>query len=252
MNLDLEHHGLTGQVGVIVLGEGDVNVLLIAGLQTHDALFKAGNKGVGAQLQGVVLGLAALEGHAVVKALKVQQNGIAHLGLALHVYQAGRALDIGLELVFDVLVGDGDSFLLRTQALVRTDLGLGSDGDHGLKGKAVLAHLQDFHFGVGHHIQLLLLHGLGVSGGIKLFDGVFIEHAGAVHTLDDLPGGLALPEAGDGDAAPLLLVDLVQRGLKLLSPDLDDQLYGAVLYVLFTLDVHLLTSSCYFVPCAGT
>ena len=47
----------------------------------HDLLLEAGDKGTGAQLQAVVLALAALEGHAVVKALKVDDGGVARSGL---------------------------------------------------------------------------------------------------------------------------------------------------------------------------
>ena len=83
----------------------------------------------------------------------------------------------------------------------------------------------------------------GVSIGIGLFNGVLIEYLRAVHRLDHLAGGLALAEAGQSDVLSLLRVDLVKRGLKLSGFDLDDQLDGAVFFLLGTLDVHVVNSS---------
>ena len=58
----------------VVLGEGDVDVLLLTGLHADDLILKAGDKAAGAQLQVEVLTLAALEGNAVVEALKVDDR----------------------------------------------------------------------------------------------------------------------------------------------------------------------------------
>ena len=240
MDLDLEHHGGAGQIlGVIVLGEGDVHVLLVAGLGANQLILKAGDKGAGAQLQAVALGLAAVKGNAVLEALEVDDHGVAVLSLTLHGHHTAGAVDVGLELVVDVLVGDLDLFLLSGETLVLAQLHLRTDSDGGLKGQAVLAGLQNLHVGPGHHVQLLLLHGIGIGLGIELVDGIFIEHAGAEHTLDDLPGSLALPEAGHVDLVALLQISLLDRGLKLLAADLDDQLHGALFLLLDAFDIHL-------------
>ena len=46
---------------MVVLGEGDVNLLFLAGLHSHDLLFKTGDKAVRPQLQAVVFTLAAVK-----------------------------------------------------------------------------------------------------------------------------------------------------------------------------------------------
>ena len=243
VDLNLEHDGLAGKLRAVVLGEGHVQILLITGLESDHALFKAGNKGVRSQLQSIVLPLAAFKGHSVVKALEINENSVALFGLALHVHQAGGTLNERLELIFHVLVGDVDFLFRRSESFILADLVLRLYGNQGFKCKAVLADLQDFHLRIGHGVQALLLHSLGISVRIELVDGVLIEHAGAIHTLDDLAGSVTLPEPGNGDILPVLPVDLIHRGLKLLGADLDDQLDGAILLFFFTLDVHLLTSS---------
>ena len=244
----MEHNGLAGQTGVIVLGEGDVQVLLVAGLGAHQLLLEAGDKGTGTQLQVIVLALAALKGLAIVKALKVDDHGVAVLGGAVHADQTGGPVDVGLEFLIHVLVGDLGHVLGGGQALIGAQLHLGTDRDQSLKGQAVLAHLNDLDLGVTHVIQLLLLHGLGISAGIDLVDGLFIEHAGAIHALDDLPGGLALAEAGDADALAVLLIGLLNGSLKRVGLHLDGQLDGALLFLLNTGDLHFvkfLLSACH-------
>ena len=235
----MEDHGLAGQVGVVVLGEGDVQILLLPGLHADHLLLKAGDEGAGAQLQLIVFALAALEGGAVVESLKVNDGGVALLGLALDAYKAGGPLDVGLELVVNVLLGDLDLLLGSGQALVGAQLDLGADGDQRLEGEALLAHLNDFHLGIAHVVQVLLLDGLLIGAGVDGIDGIFIKHAGAVHPLDDLPGGLALAEAGDGDAAAVLQIGLLNSSLELLRSDLDGQLDRALFFLLNTGDLHL-------------
>ena len=71
MELYLEHHSLAGQVlCMVALREGDVDVEFVACLVAQDAVLKAGDHAAAAQLHGLVLCGAALEGHAVQQALK--------------------------------------------------------------------------------------------------------------------------------------------------------------------------------------
>ena len=92
VDLHMEYHRLTGKLRSVVLGEGDVNVLLLAHLHAHELILKTGHEAAGANLQVKILALAAIEGHAVVKALKVDVGGIALLYSALHAHQAAVAL----------------------------------------------------------------------------------------------------------------------------------------------------------------
>ena len=64
-------------------------ILLLAGLHADDLILKAGDKAAGAELEVEVLTLAALEGNAVVEALKVDVGGVALLGGALDAHETG-------------------------------------------------------------------------------------------------------------------------------------------------------------------
>ena len=161
------------------------------------------------------------------------------MGLPVHGHQAGGPADIGLQLILDVLVGDVHLGLGGGEALVGLQGDLGADGDQGGEDEALLlVDLHDVHDGVAHVLQVLLLHGLLIGGGIDVVDGLLIEHGGAVHALDDLAGGLALPEAGDGDVLAGLQICLLNRGLKRIRLYLDGQLHGAVFFFLYVGDLH--------------
>ena len=240
LDLDLEHHGLAGQVGHIVLGEGDVQILLVTSLQADELILKAGNEGAGADLQAVILALATLEGLAVLKALEVDDGGIAQLDLTVHRDQAGSTADIRLQFILHILISNADLSLGGGEALVLLHLGLGADRNQGSKDQALLlVDLHDVHDGVAHILQALLLHSGLIGTGIDVVDGILIKHAGAVHPLNDLAGGLALPEAGDGDAGAALQVSLLNRSLKLVGFHMDRQLDCAVFFLFDVGDLHV-------------
>ena len=103
MQLDLEGSVLAGQLlSLVLLGELDVDVELLAGLVANDLLLEAGDEGAGAQHQRVVLSLAALESDAVNEALEVDVNGVAVLGSTLTGQQTAiavlHALDLGVNI----------------------------------------------------------------------------------------------------------------------------------------------------------
>ena len=77
VDLDVEHDLLAGEIPGVVLGEGDVDVLLLTGLHADDLILKAGNEAARADLQLVVLALAALEGNAVVKAPQKSMTAVS-------------------------------------------------------------------------------------------------------------------------------------------------------------------------------
>ena len=68
----------------VVLGEGDVDILLLAGLHADQLVLETGDKATGADLKIKVLALAAIERLAVVKALKIDIRGVALLHGAVH------------------------------------------------------------------------------------------------------------------------------------------------------------------------
>ena len=237
---------------MIVLGEGEVDGLLVPSLHVHQLLLEAGDEGVGAQGQLIALGSAAVKGHAVLGALVVDDHAVPHGGSPLHRLQTGGAVHVLLKLTVHGFLGDGGQDLVGLQAFILLQGDHGTNGHSSLHGKALLAHFGDFHLGRGHGIQTLLLNGLGAGLGIEFFNGVFIEHPGAVHALDHLTGGLALTEPGDRDAGTVLAVGLLQAGLKFLLTHFDGQLDLVFLFVFDNaLDIHVLFSSCEtpFFPC---
>ncbi len=242
VNRDLEHHRRAVQIlHAVILREGDADLLCFAGAHAHDLLLKAGDKGAGAQLQGIVLRLAALKGNAVLEAFKVDDCGVAVLRRALNRFLAGSLTDLGRQLLLDILLRDLDLGLGRGQALVLAQLGHRLQADGGLKGKALCGggtfHL---HLGIAHDLQAGLLDGIGQRLGIQVVDGLLIENIGAVHLLDNLAGDLALAEAGDLDAVLLTEINLLDGRLKFLGGDFNRQDGGTLLLLFNIFQIHCL------------
>ena len=102
--LDRDLDVLAGQVAAEQLGgEG----LLLAGAQAAQGLVDALEHVAGADLVGVAADLAALDGLAVAGGLEVDGDDVAVLRGALDVLERGEALTQRLDLLVDVLVGDG-------------------------------------------------------------------------------------------------------------------------------------------------
>ena len=196
---------------------------------------------MGAKGQLIALGGAAVKSHAVLQALVVHDHAVAHLGGTVHGLKLGGTLHILLELVLHCLVGDGGQDLVSFQTLILLQGDHGTNGHNCLKGEALLAQFGHFHLGGSHRVQALLLNGLQACLGIDLFDGVFIEHPGAIHALDHLTRCLALPETGDGDIAAALAIGLVQARLELFLTHFDGQFDLILLFVFYNaLDIHVL------------
>ena len=237
VQLDLEDGGLAGQLlGLVLLGEGDVDVELIAGGVAHDLVLEAGDEAAAAQGQVVVLRLAALKGHAVGEALEVDVHDVAVLSGALAGQLAGVALLHALELgVHSGLLNSMDRFL-NGQTAVSAQLDLGLDGDLDGQGSAlVVAGGIHRDLGTAHGLDAGLLDSGLELGREQVVDGVVGEHIGAVHPLDQVTGGLALAEALDGVLLALGLKDLQDLVLIGLSVDRELQ-FSHALFELFTLD----------------
>ena len=219
----MEHDGLTGQLLVVVLGEGDVDVLLLAGAHADDLLLKTGNELAGTQLQVKVVALAALEGYAIIEALEVDVGGVAHLGGTLHGLGGSDILRHPIQLGLHLLVGDVNLLLLHFQTLVlaQSDLGVHLSGQ-GQGDDVVVADLHVGQVGTADGLEILLGNGEVIDLGENLFQTVFVENVGAIHGLDHLSGSLALTEAGELDALAGLHVSLVDTGLHQFLVDFDN------------------------------
>ena len=224
----MEDHGSAGQfLGVVVLGEAEIEVLLLAGRSADKLLLKAGDEAVAAEPQLVALGGAALKGHAVLLAFVVDDHRVAFRGGTLHGDDAGNLFGLLVQLGLDLFVGDGDGGLGGLQALVLAQLDLGIELylDGQLQG-LVLADVHIGNRGLTHGLPALVGDGFLVHVGEDLFHRVAVKYSRAVEVLDHLPGGLALAEAGNGDVLAVLQVGLGNAGLEdfLLDLDLDGQL----------------------------
>ena len=252
MDLHLEDHGLAGQVSVIILGESDVNVLLVAGLHADDLLLKAGNEAVRTQLQAVVLALAAIKRLAVQEALEVDDSGVALLGLALHAHQTGVAVRELLQALVHIGGSNLDLVLRGGQALVLAQGDLGIYGSGSLEGKAFLGAVTDhLHGRIAHDLQLLLLHSGLIGLGERDIDGLLEKHLCAVHALNDLAGGLARAEARHVDLLAHLLICLFDGSLELGGADLDGQSDLAFFNFFTAFDTHYVNSSVHHQSNAG-
>ena len=225
---------------MVVFGEGDVDVLLLAGAHADYLLLKAGNEGMRAQLQVIVLALAAVEGNAVQGAQEVDVGGVAVLGGAVHGLGSSHILSHPVQFRLDLSLGDFRLGLLHFQVLVlaQSDLRVQLGGQGQGHGLALVVDLHIGQAGTADGLQVLLaLHGEVIDLGEDLFQAIFIENMSAVHGLDHLPGRLALPEAGQGDVLPGLHVSLVDAGLHQVMVDLHHD-GGVVAVFLYALDVH--------------
>ena len=223
----MEHGSLASQVlSVILLGEGDVQILLLADLHADHLILEAGDEGVAADDQGLILSGAALKGHAVHRAGIVQLHGVTggHSAI-LHVHGTGGLLLILLDAGVHHVIGDNLLLHLDLQALVLAQLHVGAH-EH-LAGELqilALADLLHVHLGTVHGLEALRLDGRGIHLGEDDVQSVVIEHAFAVHGLDQLAGGLALAEAGDVDTAAHLQICLIHGLVELLGRHDDGQL----------------------------
>ncbi len=217
----MEDHGLASQILVVILGEGDVNVLLLACGHAYDLLLKTGNKLAGAQFQVEALALAALKGDTAFKALEVDVGGISHLGSTLHHLGGRNVLRHPVKLCLNLSIGNRSLGLLHFQALILTQRNLGVNlGGQSQGDDMVIADLHIRQAGTAHGLQFLLHNGKIVNLRENLLQAVFIKDMGTIHGLDHLPGRLALPEAGELDVLAGLHVSLVDTGLHQFLVDL--------------------------------
>ena len=113
VQLDLEGGVLASQLlSLVLLGELDVDVELLAGSVANDLLLEAGDEGTAAQHQRVVLSLAAVESNAIDKALEVDIHSVTVLGSALTGQQTAVAVLHALDLSVNIgLVNSLDIFV---------------------------------------------------------------------------------------------------------------------------------------------
>ena len=195
---------------------------------------KAGDKVAAAQQQGIALPLAALEGHAVHKALEVQHHLIAHGG-AVGVRHIQVGAGVLLQRGLGVLLGQLGLRIHGAETLVLPQLHLGVQVDEGGKDIPVGADLLHRQGGGTGDGDILPADGLHQRLRVGLVHGLLIETVGAVGGFDLLAGGLALHGAQGLDA----VVAVHQRVLPCAAVYGDGQAHLTVFRDVFTLfDLH--------------
>ena len=246
---DFEGGLFAGQRLNVVLGEGDDDVALVAGLHADDLLLKAGHERIGAKLEIIVLGRAAVKLLAVDEAGKVDRNVVAHLRLALDIDQAGVALLDVMHLFVDLALVKRFVVLRNLEALVLTELHFRIHAD--LKGVDQLFVLGDLLADQARSADTLKA-AVGTACLERVLrqrlDGVGIEHFLAVHALDDGARSLALAETGHVEMVLVLFIYFVDRVVKDIGRDLHFKGRHVFLFLFDVLDVHWVSSSNHLSP----
>ena len=119
----VEDRVLAGELlGLVVVGEGDLDLALLAGFGAGQLLLEALDQAAAAELEQVVGGGAALERLAVEQALEVDQQRVALGGGALDRLELGEAFADPLDLAVDDVVGDLGLGPADLEALVLAEL----------------------------------------------------------------------------------------------------------------------------------
>ena len=233
----LEHCWLALQLlSVILLREGYVYILLLANLGADQLILKARNEAVGADLQRVVLALAAGKSLAINKALEVQGDEIilCHLGAFLSLNHISLTIQHTGQLQLNCLVINSILLNLNLQALVLAQLNLRLLGSSCLEHQ-ILAQLlgNNLELRAGNDVDFLLLQcikeSLWCSNLYSLINDIFLAYMALYNHL----WSLALAEARDVHLAGNLLVCSLISLIQLCSRYSDFKFNLRVLQILY-------------------
>ena len=185
-----------------------------------------------AQQQGIILRLAALKGHAVHGAVKVQGHLVAHGGpVPLLLHQVG--LEPLLHGLVHVVVGQLRLGHGGGQALILAQLHLRIQLCQSGEGEALRPDVHNTQLRGPGHQDLLPAEGLHQGPGERGVHRLLIEHVRGIRLLQGLAGSLARGAAVHGIQVPVGLIRVVQGLLPLLPLHPDGQLHPAVFLHLF-------------------
>ena len=244
MDLALKDSGLSSKfLRMILLGEGDVNVLLIPGFQADQLIFKPGDELTGTDNEGVILRLAALKRNAVDRAVKVKYRGVARLDLALNGRNGRVALRHALNFTLHVLVGNNRLDILGRKALVCPKRHFRFNRYLGDKDKAVLIDGRNVDIAGADRLGAGLFERRFIRFRIAYINRFLVEKALAVHLFDDLARRLALAEARNIDFRDVLVIRLFARCVKRRLVDCDLKRYDALFFFFHLVQFHISISS---------
>ena len=129
-DLDREDRVFAGELlGLVVVGEGHLDLALLAGLGAGQLLLEALDQAAAAELEQVVAGGTALEGLAVEQSLEVDQQRVALGGGPLDRLELGEAFPDPVDLAVDDVLGDLGVGPADLEALVLAERRLGPHAD---------------------------------------------------------------------------------------------------------------------------
>ena len=200
---------------LIFLREGHIDFHMVFGLHADQLLFKARDKGVGAQSQRVIGTLAAFKGFAVHGTVKIQRDAVSVLGTAVcDLNKAGVLLLLLLNLSLDLFVRHFDLCLRNLYALILSKGDIRFHSNLGRKDKRFARlQLNNFDLRLGDDLQIALLHCLAVFLRDHIVGGILKEDARAIHPLDHLAGCFSLTETGKRNASSRPQIYAVHRFL---------------------------------------
>ena len=228
VELYLEYCSLASELfGMILGGECNAYVELVADVLANDLLLKAGDKLTGAKEKGLLFSCAAVKENTVNRTGIVDDNVVAIVSCSIcDLELAGVSLTNHLDLSVNLFVGCLFNFLgnLKTYIVVNCDVRLYENLCR--HNETVIVNRNDIELGVAYDIKLGFLNSCTESLGKHLVDSILIEYALAVHSFNYGLGSLTLSKAGYCDVLYHFAVNgidslveglLVNRELKFIS-----------------------------------
>ena len=216
---------------MILLGEGNVDVLLLADSHANHLIFKAVYEGVAADLEGCALSGAAFELDAGYAAGVVKVYGVAVLNGTLNINHACKLFALALHSEVHLVIRNIILALFYFYTLVLAQLYLGTHRNFCGKYQiiAIQGQLNYGNVGAVDNFQLVLLNSRLIYLGINHVKGIVKECQRTVGVLDHLTGSLALAESGHVELLAAGAVCLLDRLFELVCRYLDGKLNLAAL-----------------------
>ena len=171
MDVAVENGFFSGEFRDILLREGDVDFFLIARFHANESFLETRNEGMGAELEGVILGLAAVEGFAVDETLEIEDDGVAFFGFAFNDRKlggSGKTLGDGIG---DLFFGNGNdgALLFDSGVSAKGDFRHGRDREN--EGEFLVRDLADIHAGAIERLDVFLVEDARISRGEDFVQG---------------------------------------------------------------------------------
>ena len=180
IDLHLEGGGLALEVfSVVFLGEGHVDLHLVANVLAHQLILEARNEVAGTDHQRLPLGGAAFELLTFAEALIIDVHLVVQLYRPVgHIHIAGDAVALALDFGVHIVVRHFVHDFFRVDGFVIAQLHLGifihDGGEDQILALFDLFHIQ---FRAGNGLEAGFLQRFFVSIGKRDFKRVFIQHA---------------------------------------------------------------------------